>query len=111
LNAQNVLEPTKRNRAAFLDRLRQRLGNQPSLDPWVAWGRWFLAEPAERTISPFSKMTLAEYLDPILQAPTAEALAEAEELAGGNPVLLEPVAEARGRIERTGPAEAPKAKR
>ena len=55
LNARNVLEPSQLDRAAFLDQLRRRLSLEPPADPWVTWGRWFLADPAERTIAPFSK--------------------------------------------------------
>jgi hypothetical protein len=37
------------------------LEQAPGNDDWVVWGRWFLADRATRTISPFSKVTIPEY--------------------------------------------------
>ena len=62
LNKQGVLEPTRLNREETINRIRQELNHQPDKDDWVVWGRWFLADPATRTISPFSKITGPEYL-------------------------------------------------
>ena len=47
----------------------------------MVWGRWFLADPAMRTISPFSKITVPQYIENRINENTAESLAEAEQLA------------------------------
>jgi len=62
LNQQGVLEPTRLNRADVINQIRQELNDQPAHDDWVVLGRWFLADPATRTISPFSTRTVPEYL-------------------------------------------------
>ena len=61
LNKQGVLVPTRLDRADTINQIRQDLNHEPDNDDWVVWGRWFLADPAARTISPFSKITVAEY--------------------------------------------------
>jgi hypothetical protein len=94
-----VLEETKLDRAQTVKTIQQTLAHEPADDPWTAWGRWLLADPSERTISPFSKMTLSECINRLLEAPTAETLIKAEQLATGDPPLLRRIAEARKRIE------------
>ena len=59
LNSQGVLEATEQDPATVLGRIRQQASGN---DDWVVWGRWFLADRATRTISPFSKVTMAEHL-------------------------------------------------
>jgi hypothetical protein len=63
LNKQNLLEPTRLNRVEVLNQIRQKLNQDPGDDDWSVWGRWFLADRATRTISPFSKVTVPEYLE------------------------------------------------
>jgi WD40 repeat protein/serine/threonine protein kinase len=63
LNRKGILEQTKLNRGEILAQLRQKLKQEADDDEWVIWGRWFLADPATRTISPFSKQTVPEYLE------------------------------------------------
>jgi WD40 repeat protein/serine/threonine protein kinase len=60
LNKQGLLEPTKLNRAEILQQIRQKLNQQSGDDDWTVWGRWFLADPSTRTISPFSKVMVSE---------------------------------------------------
>jgi hypothetical protein len=68
---------------------------------WVIWGRWFLADPSTRTISPFSKVTIAQYVENLLEEndPTVISLDEAESLAAGNSQLLAKIAAARKSLE------------
>ena len=58
LGETGVLESVP-NRAAMLDTLRTALSSD-SADPFALFGRWFFADPARRTISPFSKVTVPE---------------------------------------------------
>jgi hypothetical protein len=60
LDAQGLLGETKLDRVATLNELRLHLNSAPGADPWTVWGRWFLAEPAGRTISPFCNITVRD---------------------------------------------------
>ena len=102
LNKQGVLEPTKLNRVETINRIRQKLNQEPEDGDWAVWGRWFLADCATRTISPFSKITVPHYIENQIKENTAESLAEGERLAYGNTNLLQRIAEAR---EKLGPAK------
>jgi hypothetical protein len=101
LNQQGVLELTEQNRAGFLNQLRQRLNQSPDDDDWTIWGRWFLADPAARAISPFSKITVPQYIENRIQENTARSLDEAEQLAAGNTNLLEQISRARSALDKT----------
>jgi len=59
-----------------------------------------LADPLRRTISPFSKITVPEYIERRIKENTAESLAEAERLAFGNIELLERISQARKALEK-----------
>src|SRR5439155_9099510 len=76
------------NRAETIKQIREKLSLESRADDWVDWGRWFLADPATRTISPFSKITVPEYIENRIKENTTESLAEAERLAYGNGELL-----------------------
>jgi hypothetical protein len=65
------------------------------------WGHWFLADPATRTISPFSQLTIPQYIEDRIKENTAESLDEAERLATGNSNLLARISEARKTLEKT----------
>jgi WD40 repeat protein len=99
LTPQGVLEPTGQDPVTVIGRIRQQLEQAPGNDDWVVWGRWFVADRATRTISPFSKVTVPEYIENRIKENTAESLAEAERLASGNTGLLERVSGARKKLE------------
>jgi len=99
LNKQGVLEETRLSRAEALKQIREKLSHESGDDDWVVWGRWFLADPSARTISPFSKITVPQYIENRIKENTAESLAEAERLAYGNVELLERISKARARLE------------
>jgi WD40 repeat protein len=98
VNKQGVLQPTQLNRSEIINRIRQELKHEPDNNDWVVWGRWFLADPAARTISPFSKQTVPEYIEDRIKEGTSQSLDEAGRLAGGNDPLLKRIAEARGGL-------------
>jgi WD40 repeat protein/serine/threonine protein kinase len=60
LNEKGVMEETKLNRVETLNQIRRELEQSSHSDDWTIWGRWFLADPATRTISPFSKVRVPE---------------------------------------------------
>ncbi len=99
LNKEGVLEPTRLNRVETLNQVRQKLAAQPD-DDWVVWGRWLLADRATRTISPFAKVTVPEYLKRLIQEKTRQSLDEAEPLAAGKPEVLQRISAARQTLEQ-----------
>jgi WD40 repeat protein len=101
LSKEGVLEPTPLNRVETIEGIRRRLNEEADDGDWVTWGRWFLADPSSRTISPFSKMMVPEYLEDRIKVNTAESLAEAEQLAYGNTELLERISKARASLGQT----------
>jgi hypothetical protein len=54
-----------------------------------------LAEPTTRTISPFSKVTVPEYIEDRIRENTPTSLGEAERLAFGNSELLQRISQKR----------------
>jgi WD40 repeat protein len=73
---------------------------------WEIWGRWFLGDRSTRTISPFSKVTIPEYIENRIKENTAESLDGAEQLAVGNAELLQRIRKAREALKQK--AESPK---
>ena len=63
LSNKGVVEPSGTRRAGLLGQVRQRLAQGLSGDDWEIIGRWFLADRSTRTISPFSKVTVPEYIE------------------------------------------------
>jgi hypothetical protein len=53
LNQQGGLEESALNRAETIKRIRERLNQESGDDDRVVWGRWLLADPSTRSISPF----------------------------------------------------------
>jgi WD40 repeat protein/serine/threonine protein kinase len=71
----------------FLALKRQLLVAAPS-GPWAHWAKWFLADRATRTISPFSEITVPKYVQRRINENTLESLQEAVLLAPTNSVAL-----------------------
>jgi hypothetical protein len=84
INQQGLLEETRLNRAQTPAQIRQKPRVAPEHDDWVVWGRWFLADPATRTFSPFSSLTVPENVEYRIQEQTTESLDEAARLARGH---------------------------
>lgn len=95
LNDQGVFEPLHEDSAELLKQIKEQLNHESSDNDWVIWGRWFLADRSTRTISPFSKVTVPEYIENRIKENTAESLDEAEQLAVGNSELLKRIARAK----------------
>src|SRR5437870_4933555 len=95
LNDRGVFEPLSEDPIDVLKQIKDQLGHEPAYDDWAIWGRWFLANRSTRTISPFSKVTVPEYIENRIKENTAESLDEAEQLAVGNPELLKRITDAK----------------
>ncbi|SPE61404.1 putative WD40 repeat-containing protein [Verrucomicrobia bacterium] len=94
LNARGLLEATTLDRAKTIGQIRETLKDQPDDGDGVMWGRWLLADCWTRTISPFSSLTVPQYIENRINENTPESLEEAEQLAGGNAELFRRVSEA-----------------
>ena len=88
LSNRGFFEPLSKDSTQLFSDVREQLSHEPAEDEWAIWGRWFLADRSTRTISPFSKITVPEYIEDRIKENTAESLDEAEQLAVGNPELL-----------------------
>jgi eukaryotic-like serine/threonine-protein kinase len=106
LNKQGLLEDTSFNRVETINQIRLFLKSQPEGGDGVLWGRWLLADPYNRTVSPFSSLTVSEYTENRIKEATAESLDEAQQLAPGNAELLQRISEARMVAESRSQADA-----
>jgi len=100
INNQGAVAPTKLNQIATLETIRHDLNQSTNTDDWTIWGRWLLADPAERTISPFSKVSVPQYIQDRINENTLESLDEAEPLATGNTNLMAKIAQSRQALEQ-----------
>jgi len=73
------LEPIKAGE--LWAQIARELGQSPVDDAWKELGHWLLADPSERTVSPFSKITAAEYVQRRLGGGLIEPLDQALRLA------------------------------
>jgi WD40 repeat protein len=97
LNQHGLLEPLG-PAAETISQIRSELSQEAAPDDWTVWGRWFLADPLRRTISPFAQQTVPEYLEARLQERTTESLDEAQRLAGNNGPWPKRIAGARREL-------------
>jgi hypothetical protein len=65
-------------------RLKAQLSSAPETDFYTHWAKWFLAPPATRNISPFSSITVPEYVQRRIEENTLESLKEAAALSPAN---------------------------
>jgi dipeptidyl aminopeptidase/acylaminoacyl peptidase len=71
-----------------LPALQQRLVGDSRADYYARWGKWFFSDRATRTISPYSAVTVPEYIQRRIQANTLDSLREAVRLSPTNALAL-----------------------
>ncbi|MGA2247421.1 MAG: protein kinase [Verrucomicrobiota bacterium] len=101
LDARGRLQPTHLNRAEVIARLRQELNGVTHNDDWMVWERWLFGDRTNRSISPFSKQTVIQYIEDRIAENTDDSLWAAERIAGDDVALLKRITEARGKVERS----------
>jgi WD40 repeat protein len=74
------------DRAKRLAALRQRVAELPADDRWAQVARWFLAEPHTRTVSPYSTVRVADYIERCVKENTVEKLQEALAASPADPL-------------------------
>jgi WD40 repeat protein len=68
-----------------LQALRAQLESSGARDPFSLLGRWFLADPRQRTLSPYSALTVRSYLERCTATKDEACLDDAKRLAGSDP--------------------------
>jgi WD40 repeat protein/serine/threonine protein kinase len=71
LDDQGISQPVP---FAQLQALKGELAQSSALDVWTRWAKWFFADPATRTISPFSVITVREYIERRIEESRRESL-------------------------------------
>jgi WD40 repeat protein len=84
LNGNGVLEPFHSDSNQLREKLRNLSGN----DDLSRFGRWFVANPYTRTISPLSSVTVPEFVSQRLQENSAQSVDEAYRIDPGNPLII-----------------------
>jgi len=74
------------DRAKRLAAIRKQVAKLPADDRWAQIARWFLAEPRTRTISPYSPVKVADYVERRVKANTLEQLKEALAASPADPI-------------------------
>lgn len=77
------------DRPAVIEEIRAQLAAAPEEEPWTRWGRWFLGDLGQRTISPVATVTIPQYIEKLIARNTLESLREASRLAAGNMPLTQ----------------------
>jgi len=95
LSDRGIVELPNKESAELIREIKDQLSREPVDDKWAIWGRWFLGDRSTRTITPFSKLTVPEYIRNCIEEHTRESLYEAEQLSAGNAQLLEQIVAAR----------------
>jgi WD40 repeat protein/serine/threonine protein kinase len=81
-NQKGGLEQVKS--AELWKQVELELEQSPADDAWTQFGRWLVADPAGRTISPFSKITASDYVERRLKEGALDPLEPALRLARGD---------------------------
>ena len=74
-----------------IEALRTELASLNGDEPFTLFGRWFLADTINRTISPYSKVTVRSYVEEWIKSGDDSAMNDAEEMVVGNKELRDRV--------------------
>jgi hypothetical protein len=71
-----------------IETLRRAVLASNDPDRWSQFARWYFAVPQERTVSPWSSVPLAQYVDELIQMNTPDSLEYAVKISTGHPAWL-----------------------
>jgi len=80
--------------------LRQDLLGSNSSDPWIRFGRWYFTESDQRAISPWSHVSLQEYVNGLIAQGDNESLELAATLSYDHPVWMKKIVQMRRAHEQ-----------
>ncbi len=95
INERGLVETVDVDLLAFRRRLQQLEGD----DPWSKIGRWLAADARTRTISPYSSLTVPQYIERAIKSRDEEALHQAELLAYGDETILARIRQRRAELQ------------
>jgi hypothetical protein len=96
LNPNTAVMESLGQRFQELEKIRALLAAAKD-SPITALGKWFLADPGTRTISPYSRVTVPDYVAACLQSGDEKSLDRAQAIAAGSKELLAKIAAARAK--------------
>jgi WD40 repeat protein len=88
--------------------LRTELLASNSNDPWAAFGRWYFSENAARPISPWSTVSLKQYVDSLIALGDKDSLDYAASLSHDQPAWMVKIVPLRNKLASTTPDKAAK---
>jgi WD40 repeat protein len=86
--------------------LREKLLASKSDDPWEKFGRWYFTESDVRPISPWSTVTLKEYVDGLIALGDKDSLDYAISLSQGLPAWMVKLVPLRAKLDSKAPGAA-----
>ena len=94
-------------RMGAINTLREKLLASDSADPWEKFGRWYFLESDVRPISPWSTVSLKEYVDGLVALGDADSLDYAISLSQGRPAWMVKLVALRAKLSAATPSPAP----
>jgi WD40 repeat protein len=88
--------------------LRTELLASKSNDPWAAFGRWYFSESAVRPISPWSTVSLQQYVDALIALGDKGSLDYAASLSHDQPAWMVKIVPLRNKLVSTATDKAAK---
>jgi WD40 repeat protein len=88
--------------------LRTELLASKSSDPWSAFGRWYFSESAVRPISPWSTVSLQQYVDSLIALGDKDSLDYAASLSHDQPAWMVKIVPLRNKLASSTPDKAAK---
>jgi WD40 repeat protein len=88
---------------ARIKHLREQLLQSKSDSPWDEFGRWYFTESDVRPISPWSTVSLQQYVDALIAQDDKDSLDYASLLAKDHPAWMTKIVQLRAKFRDTNP--------
>ncbi len=92
---------------SVIEKLRTALLASAATDPWTKFGKWYFVHSSERAVSPWSNISLEEYVNQLLTLNTRESLAYAKQIAFDHPQWMIRIDAAQKASASVHPSTAP----
>jgi WD40 repeat protein len=70
---------------AIIEKLRTEMLASAATDPWTKFGKWYFIQSSDRTVSPWSTVSLEHYVNQLLSLNTMQSLEYARQIAFDHP--------------------------
>ncbi|WP_165419863.1 WD40 repeat domain-containing protein [Edaphobacter modestus] len=71
-----------------IEKLRANLLASQADDLWTRFGKWYFLAPSQRAVSPWSKLSMEQYIDQLIASNTKESLSYARKIAFEHPAWM-----------------------